>query len=462
MPTTDEFVHEPDRPWERLSEIIETGDSGRLEEYLTELPSGEQARALSRLGDEEQRLVLTVLPPADAAELVTHLSDAQATELIERLDPEEAAAIVHELPSNEQADLLGDLADQDAEAILAVLEPVEAAAVRSLTSYDDDVAGGLMVTELLHFPSTSTVADVVLDLTEHADAYRHYDVQYAYVTGRRRRLVGVLRMRDLLLASRSQPVTEIMIENPLSVADSTPLDDLIDFFDVHHFVGVPVVDARGRLLGVLRRSAVDEARADRNESDFLKSQGIIGEELRTMPLLRRTRRRLAWLSANIVLNLVGASVIAFFQDTLEAVIALAVFLPIISDMSGCSGNQAGAVSMRELSLGLVRPQDAFRVLIQELAVGIINGTVLGLLVAALATVWMGNPYLGLVVGAALCANTLIAVAIGGTIPLLLRRLNFDPAIASGPLLTTITDMCGFFLVLGMATALLPQLTGTSQ
>ncbi|XZE55597.1 magnesium transporter [Planctomycetaceae bacterium SH139] len=460
MHTTEDTNSDSTRPWETLEAIIEAGDSQRLEFFLSDLSSGEQARALSRLDDDDRRLVLTVLPPEEAAELVSHLSDAQASELIELLGPEEAAAIVHELPSNEQADLLGDLDDANAEAILAALEPSEAAAVRSLTEYDDEVAGGLMVTELLQFRQTMTIGDVVENLTANAEDYRSYDIQYGYIVDRRKRLVGVLRMRDLLLAARQLPVAEIMIQQPLSVADNTTLDALIDFFDVNHFLGVPVVDANGRLLGVVQRSAVDEARADRNESDYLKSQGIVGgEELRTMPIWRRTRRRLAWLSINIVLNIMAASIIAGFQDTLSAVIALAVFLPIISDMSGCSGNQAVAVSMRELALGLVRPQDLWRVLRQEAGVGIINGVVLGSIVAVLAFIWKGNVYLGLVVGVALCLNTMLAVLIGGSVPLVLKRFDFDPAVASGPLLTTITDMCGFFLVLGLASALISQLTG---
>jgi magnesium transporter len=139
------------------------------------------------------------------------------------------------------------------------------------------------------------------------------------------------------------------------------------------------------------------------------------------------------------------------------VIALAVFLPIISDMSGCSGNQAVAVSMRELSLGLVRPLDAFRVWLKEIGVGLINGLVLGLLLGTAAWIWKGNTALGLVVATAMALNTVVAVSIGGTVPLLLKRLKFDPALASGPILTTITDMCGFFFVLSFATLMLAKL-----
>ncbi len=250
-----------------------------------------------------------------------------------------------------------------------------------------------------------------------------------------------------------------MIEKPLRVPAEATLDELRSFFDEHPFVGVPVVAERGALVGVVRRAKVLEALEGRSESDHLKTQGIIGgEELRTMPVLVRSRRRLAWLSVNIVLNLIAASVIALYQETLQAVIALAVFLPIISDMSGCSGNQAVAVSMRELTLGLIRPVDAVRVWLKEASVGLLNGVVLGALIAAAAWAWKGNPYLGAVVGAAMAINTLVAVSLGGVVPLLLKRLRVDPALASGPILTTVTDMCGFALVLGLATAFLPWLT----
>ena len=272
-------------------------------------------------------------------------------------------------------------------------------------------------------------------------------------------LQGVLQLRDLLLALPQQPIHELMIRRPMNVKDTVELEQLRDFFDSHPYFAVPVTDAENKLLGVVRRSDVEEALAEQSESDFRRSQGILREELRTMPLLTRSRRRLAWLSVNIVLNIVAASVIAFYQETLAQVIALAVFLPIISDMSGCSGNQAVAVSMRELSLGVVEPREVLRVWLKELAVGLINGLVLGLLIAAVAMLWKGNAYLGLVVGSAMMLNTLVAVTLGGCLPLIMKRLKVDPALASGPILTTVTDMCGFFLILSFASALLPKLAG---
>jgi magnesium transporter len=449
------------KPWEELSRLAVDGSPKELETYVDHLPASDVALAMSRLSESERTQVVTRLEPDQAADVVQHLHDVQAVELLEQLGAEQAAAILHSLPSAEQADLIGEINHDDAELILDAMPPDEAADARKLSQYDDEVAGGLMVTELLKYGEHQTVADVLEDLRQQAEVYRDYDVQYAYVCDDADRLTGVLRLRDLLLARRSQVLAELMIRHPRFVNDLATLDELSDCFESHHFLGVPVVDAGGRLLGVVQRAAVDQALSERNESDFLKTQGIVGgEEIRTMPLLLRSRRRLAWLSINIVLNVIAASVIAMFQDTLAAVIALAVFLPIISDMSGCSGNQAVAVSLRELSLGLIRAEELRRVWLKEVAVGLINGIALGLLLGIVAFLWQDNAYLGLAVGAALCLNTIIAVSIGGVVPLILKRFKVDPAVASGPILTTVTDMCGFLLVLGIATVLIRQLTNT--
>jgi len=369
---------------------------------------------------------------------------------------DQAADIVDELPSDEQADLLRQIPQDDAEAIIAAMEPEEARDARALRKYPDDAAGGLMITEFLAYPATLTVGQVVDDLRQNADKYRDYAVQYLYVTKPDKTLVGLTGPRDLLLADRNQTLGALMIHKPLTIEDSAPLVDLEAFFDRHQYLGAPVVDAQQRLVGIVQRSDVEAALAGRGDSDYRKSQGIVGgEELRSMPMLLRSRRRLSWLSVNILLNVLAASVIAIYQDTVQSVIALAVFLPIISDMSGCCGSQAIAVSMRELAMGLARPADVWRVWAKEVTVGMFNGLTLGVIVAGVAWLWKGNWMLGLVVGGALALNSVVAVSVGGTMPLILKRLKVDPALASGPILTTVTDICGFFFVLSFATLALP-------
>ena len=443
------------RSWVRLRETLDEPEA--LQEAIDELASGELARAMAHLTRDEQQRLLKAVGPEQAAELLEHLSRAQAVDLIEQLEPGEAAAILVEMPMESEADILRDL--DEPEPVLAELSAAEVAELQEIARWDDDVAGGLMGVEFVAVEASTTLDELVAKLRAGAQDYREYEVQYVYVVDAEGRLLGVVPLRAVLLAPADASVADVMVHGPLSVEARTPLDELIEVFDGIRYFALPVVDD-SVLVGVLRRAAVMEAQGEEVAHEQLRAAGILdGDELRSMPLGPRALGRLKWLSLNIGLNVVAASVIAYYQDTLQSVVALAVFLPIISDMSGCSGNQAVAVSMRELSLGVASPNDLLYVWRKEVAVGLMNGSALGLLLGGVAWAWMGNPWLGLVAGGALAANTLVAVSIGGTVPLLAKRAGFDPALASGPVLTTITDVCGFALALAMATALLPRLVG---
>ncbi|NOD97579.1 magnesium transporter [Ruegeria sp. HKCCD6228] len=440
----------------QLQQALAERDGAELAKLLDPLPLSDALRELLNLPVEQRSAALSLLSPELAAELVEEAPNAMAVDLVERMESEQAAEVIEELDSDVQADVIGELEDADAEAILTRMDPGDAANVRRLVEYEDDVAGGLMVAEAFTFSETDTVGRVLRRFANEEYDLERYRGQHPYVLDSNGAPIGVVSLRSLVSTRRSARLTDIMAP-PIAVPANMPLEKLEDLFDEHPFLGLPVVEADGHLVGVVSRSAVDEALLERAESASLKRQGVFGDELRSMPLPLRARRRLQWLSANIVLNVIAASVIAAYEQTLAAVIALAVFLPMVSDMSGCSGNQAVAVSMRELSLGLVRPIDAMRVWFKEVSVGVINGFVLGLLIGVVAWMWKGNPFLGLVIGGALGLNTVVAVSIGGVLPLLLKRIGQDPAVASGPLLTTITDMAGFFLVLSLATAMMPLL-----
>lgn len=435
---------------EGLSHLIWEKDREGLTRFIRDIPPADLPLVLSRLDSSDRSELLEILDAEDAAILVLNLKELSPKELLATISPETAARILHELPSNVETDFISGLKRGTAEQILALLPEREMDDVRALAKYAPDVAGGLMATEILQFPVTASVQQVVENLRQNAAVYANYNIQYIYVTRQEGQLVGVLKVRDLLLSEADTVLGDLITEQPVIVDHLAPLEELRDVFDRHRFLGLPVVED-GRLVGVVRRAAVEEAISQKMARQFRLVQGIIGgEEVRTLPVAVRSGRRLAWLSANIVLNVLAASVIVYFEDTLTRLIALAAFLPIISDMSGCSGNQAVAVSMRELSLGLVRPREVLRVWGKEVSVGLINGAALGVLLGTVAWLWRGNATLGIVVGAALALNTIVAVSIGGSVPLILKGLGVDPALASGPILTTVTDICGFFLALGFA------------
>ena len=445
--------------WDEIRGLMSEGATDEaIEAYLDTLEPGDLVRTIFRLTPDEQRSLLTAVSPERAAELIEDLPDTHAADLIDDMPAHQAAAIVEEMASDDRADLLAEMGEPEAEAILEHLDEEDADEARRLISYPADTAGGLMMTEFAVYPMRATVREVVEDLTSREGDYTFLTVHYVYVVVKRHVLKGVLRLRDMVFADPDARIGDIA-RPAETVRPEATLGELDEFFDENDIAAVPVVDERGLLLGIVRRRAVLEALAEKAETDSMKSAGIVGgEELRSMPVILRSRRRLGWLSINIVLNIIAASVIALYEDTLSAVIALAVFLPIVSDMSGCSGNQAVAVSMRELTLGAIVPRDLFRVWGKEISVGVINGLTLGALLAVAAWAWKGSPLLGLVVGSALALNTIVAVSLGGTIPLALRRFGVDPAVASGPVLTTVTDMCGFFLVLSLASLALPLLS----
>ncbi|MCB1606684.1 MAG: magnesium transporter [Xanthomonadales bacterium] len=435
---------------------INNRDVAAIEAALEEMTSSEAVRALLMLKEEDRTATLELIGPTFAADLVEEIPTEQAAEIVEQLDEAKAAEIIEEMNASDAVDIIQDLDAADAELILNQMDSEDAAAIRKLARYDEDVAGGLMTPDCLKFHESQTVADVIAFLVSDEEEFETYQTQHPYVVDHREKLVGVVSLRKILGSRRSMALSELMAPAD-SVSLLTPLEDLEDVFDDHPYLSIPVTDGRGRLVGAVTREAVDDATIERVERDALKTSGLVEDELRSMPTLLRARRRLSWLTVNIGLNILAASIISSYEETLAAVIALAVFLPMVSDMSGCSGNQAVAVSLRELSIGVTRPSDLWRIWRKEVSVGLVNGLALGVLIGLVAWLWKGNPWIGLVVGLALALNTLVAVSVGGLVPLVLKARQIDPAVASGPMLTTITDMVGFFLVLSIATALMPQL-----
>jgi magnesium transporter len=425
---------------------------------LETMTAEDQVWALARLG---RRRVLPLLLAASDARAATYLRQMHVSEalaLLRAMEPARAAAIIEKIPEDEQSVLLLACDDRLREA--AERRDTSPEAMHdALRAHAPDTAGGLMSTELLRYPEFTPLRSIHADLRGHAESYRHYDIQYVYIIDDAGHLHGVLPLRELVLADPDTTAARVMINSPVTVRQDATLDELRGFFVRYSFLAAPVVDADGHLVGVVHRAAVDRAIAERHERDRAKMYGIIGgEEIRSMPLHARAGKRLAWLTINVVLNLLAATIIAMHRDVIEAVIALAVFLPIISDMAGCSGNQAVAVTMREVTLGLIRPCDALRVIAKECVLGLLNGVALGLLLGVTAWAWWGSGVFGVVVGAAMAISTVLSVLVGGAVPLVLKRLGIDPALASNPIVSTLTDVAGFYFLLSIAGLMLERMT----
>jgi len=408
-------------------------------------------RVFGRLPRDSAAAVFAAMTDdARAREVLLWLPPEQSGPILSALEPARAAGLVAGLPSDERADLLAAVG-HDARATIQSLLPADTQRdAARLLAYAPNTAGGLMETEFLAYPSGESVRSAIRDLRANQQRYAAIGVQYVYLLDEAKRLVGVAPVRDLMLSPEDAMLATLIKRPPASTLDTASLHDVALAFDEHPFLALPVVDGSGVLLGVINRADATQGEQEEAEDDYRVSQGIVGgEELRSMPMGTRVRRRGAWLGVNLVLCLGGAGVIAFFQDTLAKVIVVAAVLPVISATSGNAAMQAAAVSIRELTLGVIDPRAWRRVLMHELVLAALLALPLGGAVALLASLWGAGWMIGAAVGIAMAVNATIAVGIGAVCPLLLRRFNIDPALASGPISTTLADVSGFALTLSL-------------
>ena len=442
---------------DELNQLVSQRQREGLRALLGRMHPADAAALLLRLDGAARRRAFQMIPTALGTALLDATSVQDQMELIEPLGVQRMAMLLAHLPSYRVADFLSDINDELAQELLSLLGPRESQAARRLLSHPRDTAGRIMSTDYLEFPVTATVGQVRRHLQSLGTKWHPPKAIYVYVVDHQK-LVGVVQPGELFFNPTDRPLGSMMKSDVAVVSATMDREEAAQVFRRYHLPALPVVDMDQRLLGVITADDVIETIQEEATEDILKLGGIVsGEESHDLPVMRIVRKRLSWLSFNIILNLLSASVIAFFQETIRAVVVLAVFLPIISDMSGCSGMQAVAVSIRDLALGRIAPRDFRWVLGKELLVGLINGCVLGLQIGLVAWAWKRMPMLGGVVAVALWINTIVSVGIGSVVPLLLKRFRLDPAIASGPILTTVTDICGFFTLLGLATLALPYL-----
>ncbi|MEM1444662.1 MAG: magnesium transporter [Planctomycetota bacterium] len=446
---------------EELTHLVQSRDLNAIVAFVRLLPPEDTPYTISHLDEEDRTRFFEFLTAADAdlaADLLEHFDDGHAADMVSELEPETAATLVEAMDSDEQADVLAELDEDEAEAIFEALPDDAEQDLRQRLTYEEDTAGGLMIVEYLAYPDADSVETVVADLRENHERYNEFEVRYLYTLDGHGRLTGAVPMRRLVMSGPGTPLRNLHIAEPVTVHVDTPVESLEDLFDRVDFSAVPVLDGDDKMVGVVQRAAVQEHRGQAAEEDLAKARGIVGgEELRTMPAGNRAFRRLIFLLPIMMLTMISASVIAFYEQTIAEAPNLAKFLPVVAGLCGSSGGQAVAVSMREISLGLIRVGDVKWVIAKELASALIVGAVIGTLLFVAGWVWDGHWEMGLVVGLSAPMVMLFATAVGGSVPVLLKGIGLDPAMISGPAVQTIIDLVSFFTVLTLATALLASL-----
>ena len=429
---------------------LERDDLAGAAAVIEALQPADQADLMEGLADADQVALLSHLDPADSADVLEEMEDEEAAALAERLPLADLAGILDEMEADEAADVLGDLTPKLAAEALREME--EAEDVLHLLRYPDDTAGGLMTPAVVTLRRDWRAQKALQELrrTEPiADS-----VYYLFVTDAEGILKGVVGLRDLVVASPETTIEAMMDPNVISVPVTADQEVCARTLSRYGFLALPVVDEIDRLVGVITADDLIEVAEDEATEDMYRMVGIIGEEQVWGPLSASVLKRLPWLAINMVTLFVAITVVDFFEPVIAGMVILAIFLPLVSGEGGNAGSQTTTVIVRGIALGEVDEHNGLRTLNKEFAAALINGTLIGLGTGLAIYIWKGEWVIAVAVTLAMILNFLMAALAGVLVPLGLKAVKVDPALASAAFVTGITDTMGFLFFLGIATLLM--------
>jgi magnesium transporter len=454
MPTTEtatlplEFT---DALVAEVREAVAAGNADLIAGLTGQLHAADLADLLERLTREERFAVIGALGPAFDPETVAYLDEFVRDQVIEALGPEATGEVLAQLETDDAVEILADFDEAEQAAILAALPLPERAAIEQGLAFPEWSAGRLMQREFVAVPEYWNVGQTVDWLRAHPDLPEDfYDI---FLIDPRFKVVGDVPLSRLLRSKRAVALTGIKYKELRTFPAETDQEEVARAFHRYALVSAPVVDADGRLLGVITVDDVVDVIEEEAEDDILKLGGVSADDT-YVPAMQTSLKRLPWLGINLFTALMGVFVITQFEGTIAKLVSLAALMPMVAGMGGNAGTQALTVTVRALAAGEISKGTAWRALRKELAVGAVNGATFLLAGGALAFAWFRDPVLAAVFGSALLINLVVAAVIGTTVPLLLDRLGQDPAVASSVFLTAITDVVGFFAFLGLASLFL--------
>jgi magnesium transporter len=434
-----------------VKRLLRIGATANLLNLLQKQHPADLAQVFGSLLDNERAAVFSVLAernPRLAMETVSEIGSEQGAQLLTGRSAEDIAKFLQEIPSDDAAALIDYLPEELSQEVLELMRRRESQQVESLLEYGEQTAGRIMNPSVFALNEDLTVGESITALQSSRDVEM---VFYLYVVDERRHLVGVTSLRRLLLVSPETPLKRIMTPDIISVRVDTDQEEVARQVASYNLLAVPVVDEENKLVGVITVDDVIDVIKDEATEDLYRLAGVSGDERVGTPPFEALRKRLPWLGVNLVTAFLAASVVALFEDTIARVTALAVFMPIVAGMGGNAATQTLTVIVRGLALGELSWGNAQKALFKEMAIGLGSGLTLGVIAAAVAWGAKGQPMIGLILGLAMLCNMLVATIAGTLVPLGLKALKIDPALASSVFITTFTDVVGFASFLGFAT-----------
>ena len=441
---------------ETVRRLVSRGATANVLNILGKLHPSDIAQLLSELPESSRKPTFELLLQRNlslAGEALSELGPARGAELLKDMSAAEISRVLQELSPDDSADFIAALPAALREEILGAMHQKEAAEVEDLLGYADQTAGRIMNPKVFSLPENLTVGEAISRLQSSIEAEM---VFYIYVVDDGNNLVGVLSLRQLLLNRPESRLKDIMTTDVIRVSTETDQEEVAQLVASYNLLAIPVVE-QGKLIGVITVDDVIDVIKEEATEDIYRLAGLDASERVFTPPKQSTRMRLPWLAVNLATAFLAASVVSLFERTIQSFALLAVFMPIVAGMGGNAATQTLTVMVRGIALGELTWANGRKALLKEALVGLLNGLALGATVSLIVYLWKGNPILGGILGLAMLGNMVVATVAGTLVPLALRWLKVDPALASSVFVTTCTDVFGFFSFLGLGTLFLRYL-----
>ncbi len=434
---------------DELVTALSSGTFANVRRMLNALPPADIAHLLESSPPPTRAVLWQLVDDADEGEILQELGDELQSQFLSSMDAEKVAAATEGLEPDDVADILQRLPEKVLQEVLRAMDQQDRTRVEQVLEYPENTAGGLMNTDTITVRARQTVDVVLRYLRRHDEIPEMTD--NLIVVNRSDRFMGILPLRTLLTSDPAAIVRDVMETDVEAIAADMEDSEVAQLFERHDWVSAPVVDEAGKLLGrITIDDVVDVIREDADHS-LMSMAGLDEDQDTFAPVLQTMPRRAIWLGINLLSAAVAASVVSLFQDTIEKVVALAVLMPVVASMGGAAGNQSLIVMVRGMALGQIGRSNQSWLVNREFVVGLLNGMLWSMVVAVAASLWFGDWLMGAIIAAAMVINLVTAGLAGTLIPIAMKRLDIDPALAGGVVLTTVTDVVGFMSFLGLAT-----------
>lgn len=439
----------------KLQQYLSEENIDLYRSYFLDMHPYDQAQFFIEVEPSHRLLIYSYLSPQEVAAMMEHIELEDIQPFFIEMHPRFAAAVFAEMATDDAVDILNEMEKDKVVSFLTIMDAEAAQGIKDLLHYEEKTAGSIMTTEFISVYKTQTVKDTMKQLKkEGPDAETIY---YLYVVDDDKRLVGVLSLRDLIISDDDAKIESIMNENAFFVSVADDQEEVAKMMRDYDFLAVPVVDFQQHLLGIITVDDILDVIDEEASEDYSKLAGISDVDRPDTSPFTAAKKRLPWLIILLFLGLLTASLIGQFEETLSKVTILSIFIPLIAGMAGNTGTQALAVAVRGLATGEYGETGKMKLILREAGTGLITGTVCGIVITLVIFLWQGNLYLGILVGLSIMTTLVVATLAGSLIPLLMHRLKIDPAVASGPFITTINDIISILIYFGLATTFMSLL-----